>query len=182
MHARLPAHPATAAAAAARAPPPAAAPLARRAALAALAAALAPLPAAAAIGVWDGTSSALGSCPVGAAGDGCRSATLARDLNRGLNLGGAKTAATLAPAAQSPVAALGSEYAGATRGLIDAVKAYVSLDPADPSRVPAQKALKASGTGWVSKYAPGGSARTPSARKVGAGEGGAVGSCTPHQP
>ncbi len=43
--------------------------------------------------------------------------------------------------------------------------ADAGLDPYDAARPGAQKALRADGQAWVSKYARGGSARTLSARK-----------------
>lgn len=145
------------------APPPASA-VPRRAALAA-ALALVPLPARAAIGRWDGTSSALGSCPVGPAGDGCRAGLLAADVSKGIKLSGASSGASAPLSAASTTAAtLDGPYAAATRSLAADIKAYLALAPDDSTRIPAGRKLRADGAAWVSKYARGGSARAPSAR------------------
>jgi hypothetical protein len=152
---------------AAAAPPPAlAAPLRFAAAAAAalqLAAAL-PLPAAA---MWDGESPARNSCALGEEGAACRRATLAKDFGRAQ---AAASAAAPAPAPQlgiSPVAEMGAAtgYARETADLAARMELYAGLDPYDAARPGAQKALRADGQAWVSKYARGGSARTASARK-----------------
>lgn len=141
----------------------------RRAALAALAATLlAARPASAAIGVWDGKSSALGSCAVGDAGDECRRATLARDAGRGEGYSSQiKGSATLqSNSAGLPIADLSGPYATETVALAGSIRSYLALAPADPTRIPAGKALKAAGAAWAAKYARGGSARAPSARRM----------------
>ena len=115
---------------------------ARRSVLAA-AAALVARPAAAAIGVWDGKSSALGSCPVGAAGDGCRSSLLAADVAKGVKLGGASSGASAPLASGATTAAkLGGPYAAETRALAASMKAYLALAADDPARVPAGRKVK----------------------------------------
>lgn len=125
------------------APPPAA--LARRSALA-FAAALVARPAAAAIGVWDGKSSALGSCPVGAAGDGCRSSLLAADVAKGVKLGGASAGASAPLASGATTAAkLDGPYAAETRALAAYMKAYLALAADDPQRVPAGRKVRGLG-------------------------------------
>ncbi len=42
----------------------------------------------------------------------------------------------------------------------------MALAPADPARIAAGRTLKATGVSWAAKYARGGSARAPSARRA----------------
>lgn len=136
---------------------------ARRAAAAAVAALqLLALPASA---MWDGESSAIGSCPLGDAGTECRSRILARDglgsyssaVDNATKVGGMATGI--------PVAKLDSQYQKDTAVLADAILQYLNGDVYDEARPALVKTLKTDGAAWVSKYARGGSARTTSARK-----------------
>lgn len=146
--------------------------LARRsllAGLALLAAAAPSAPSLAAASRWDGESSAIGSCALGAAGDDCRLEILRQDQakldsydtigNESGKVGGMQSGV--------PVATLDAAYVKATLQLTDKILAYASFaDPADPARFQIIKELKADMPAWVSKYARGGSARTVSARKL----------------
>jgi hypothetical protein len=60
---------------------------------------------------------------------------------------------------------LDSVYAKDTYRLADKIQQYATADPYDPERVKLSKELKAEGPAWVSKYARGGSVRSPSARR-----------------
>lgn len=153
----------------------------RRALLASLAAAgalalssPAPPPAAAAIGVWDGTSAASGSCAVGPDGDACRARTIAKDFGeRAAGDGGGgygesiKASSGLATNSNSiPIPSMQGPYVSETRALSASIREYLALAPSDASRVPKGKALRKAGAVWAAKYAPGGSARLKSARCV----------------
>lgn len=56
-------------------------------------------------------------------------------------------------------------YVSQTRSLVSDIREYLALAPTDASRVPKGKAIRKSGAAWGAKFAPGGSARKPSARK-----------------
>ncbi|KAI7840082.1 hypothetical protein COHA_006212 [Chlorella ohadii] len=146
--------------------------LARRSLLAGLALLAAAAPSAPSLAVasrWDGESSAVGSCALGAAGDDCRLQILKQDrakldsyeatANETGKVGGMQSGV--------PVATLDAAYVKATNQLSDKILAYATFaDPADPARFQVIKELKAEMPAWVSKYARGGSARTVSARKL----------------
>ncbi|PRW58412.1 photosystem II repair PSB27- chloroplastic [Chlorella sorokiniana] len=146
--------------------------LARRSLLAGLALLAAAAPSAPSIAMasrWDGESSAVGSCALGAAGDECRLRILQQDqskldsyestANETGKIGGMQSGV--------PVATLDAAYVKSTVQLTDKILAYASFaDPVDPARLQIIKELKAEMPAWVSKYARGGSARTVSARKL----------------
>jgi len=56
-------------------------------------------------------------------------------------------------------------YISQTLTLVSDIKDYLALAPTDASRVPKGKEIRKSGATWGAKFAPGGSARKPSARK-----------------
>ena len=142
-------------------------PTSRRALLSGLATLPIALPSRAAVGRWDGASSALGSCPVGDAGDGCRARLLAADVSKGIDVSAAANAGSAGPvsSAAGTAATLDAGYVSATQKLAADIQAYLALASDDPARIPAGRALRADGGAWVAKYARGGSARAPSARK-----------------
>ena len=115
--------------------------------------------------MWDGESAALGSCPLGDAGDACRTRVLSRDQlgsysdasNNAAKLGNLQTGI--------PVAQLDSQYAKDTAILGQNILSFVGGDVYDASRPALVKTIKTQGQSWVSKYARGGSARTASARQ-----------------
>jgi len=115
--------------------------------------------------MWDGESSAVGSCPLGDTGIECRKAQLAKD-GLGSYSSAANNAAKIGGAAGGvPVASLDGPYATETYALGNSILTYATLDLYDPARVDLVKTLKREGQDWVSKYARGGSARTASARR-----------------
>ena len=129
--------------------------------------------AAAAIGVWDGSSAASGSCAVGPDGDACRARTLAKDFGKGSSSEegygtSIKASSKIATNTNSiPIPSVqGGAYAAETRALAASIREYVALAPTDASRVPKGKELRKAGAVWAAKYAPGGSARLKSARCV----------------
>ena len=65
-----------------------------------------------------------------------------------------------------PIADLSGPYATETRELAASIREYLALAPADPARIAAGRTLKATGVSWAAKYARGGSARAPSARRA----------------
>lgn len=117
---------------------------------------------------WDGSSAAIGSCPLGEAGEECRRGELAQDalLNYSQVSGkDANSSKVSGKATGVPVSDMStSAYAKDTKALASAIESYVSLDPYDEQRVELVKMLKKEGLEWVSKYARGGSARKVSAR------------------
>lgn len=97
------------------------------------------------------------------AGDVCRQQELAADAAAG------KQASYQQLSSSEPakkVSKLDDEYASATRGLADAIGAYLAADVYDKARPGLIKALKTDASAWVAKYARGGSARSQSARKM----------------
>lgn len=130
-------------------------------------------PANAAIGVWDGSSAASGSCAVGPDGDACRARTLAKDFGKKASgeEGGygesIKASSGLATNTNSiPIPSMQGPYVSDTLALSSSIREYLALAPSDASRVPKGKALRKAGAVWAARYAPGGSARLKSARCV----------------
>lgn len=116
--------------------------------------------------IWDGSSSAIGSCALGEEGTECRKKVLSKDSLE--DYSDAKNNATKVSgkATGVPVAELDSKYVSETLKLAELTLKYATLSPEDiEGRVPLVKALKKDGQVWVSKYARGGSARALSARK-----------------
>ncbi|WPT11984.1 Coatomer subunit alpha-1 [Picochlorum sp. SENEW3] len=117
---------------------------------------------------WDGSSAAIGSCPLGEAGEECRKGELAQDAMLNYSQVSGKDANSTKVGGKAtgvPVSDMStSAYAKDTKALASAIESYVSLDPYDEQRVELVKMLKKEGLEWVSKYARGGSARKVSAR------------------
>lgn len=115
---------------------------------------------------WDGESSAIGSCPLGEEGEQCRTAILSKDTL--LSYGQMNNAGKVSGKATGvPVSDISSNaYKRDTMALAESLKAYMTLDPSDDSRVVLVKTLKKEALDWVSKYARGGSARAKSARTL----------------
>jgi hypothetical protein len=117
--------------------------------------------------MWDGTSAAIGSCPLGEAGQECRTQALSKDTlgdyskvkSNTTKMGNATTLGV-------PVADLDKGYASDSKALGEIITKYITLDTYDPERAALAKNLKKESLNWVSKYARGGSARTVSARKI----------------
>lgn len=123
-----------------------------------------------AYGNWDGESAAIGSCPLGEAGEECRIAQLSRDKGKLGSYGAAtdnrdRVGRSYTSGGTNPVATLDAKYKADTLELSDLILAYAALDLYDPERVAVIKQIKADAPGWVSRYARGGSARTLSARR-----------------
>ncbi|KAK9806731.1 hypothetical protein WJX72_000866 [[Myrmecia] bisecta] len=114
---------------------------------------------------WDGSSSAIGSCALGEAGDECRKAVLLKDKADVSSYGASSSATKATTATGVPVAEMSDEYTLATLELGEAIEKYASLDLYDPQRVKVIQLLKKDGAAWASKYARGGSARKLSARR-----------------
>jgi hypothetical protein len=116
--------------------------------------------------MWDGVSSAMGSCPLGDDGIECRKTLLAKD-----GLGSYSKASNNAakvnsgPTGGVPVSEMGDAYVKETLSLADDILQYATMDLYDDNRVGLVKRLKPEGQAWVSRYARGGSARKLSARQ-----------------
>eukprot|EP01024_Parvocaulis_polyphysoides_P011061 TRINITY_DN13894_c0_g1_i1.p2 TRINITY_DN13894_c0_g1~~TRINITY_DN13894_c0_g1_i1.p2 ORF type:complete len:126 (+),score=26.15 TRINITY_DN13894_c0_g1_i1:374-751(+) len=65
-----------------------------------------------------------------------------------------------------PVPVLDDEYSKKTLALADTIEKYITLDVYDRERLNCIKIIKLDGGAWVSKYAPGGSVRKDSARRM----------------
>eukprot|EP00890_Picochlorum_soloecismus_P002631 jgi/Picsp_1/3369/NSC_06207-R1_protein len=117
--------------------------------------------------MWDGTSAAIGSCPLGEAGQECRTRALSKDkMGDYSKMGSNSTKMGSATTLGVPVANLDTGYASDSKAVGEIITKYITMDMYDPERAAVAKNLKKESLNWVSKYARGGSARTVSARKM----------------
>jgi len=124
-----------------------------------------------------GPATCMGVAEEGGDARACRDAELLADLASGRNVEDFRQKSAERPAKKGvvPVAELGDSYVAETKALADEVRLYGSLDPYDASRVALIKGPGGSKDKgplvrdldtWVSRYAPGGSARKQSARTM----------------
>lgn len=103
------------------------------------------------------------------AGDECRRKVLASNKMQGSaesNYSKVTSSEKFTTASGVPVSQLDDKYTKATLALKSTIEQYATLDVYDKKRQGLVKQLKVDSSSWVSKYAPGGSARKLSARKM----------------
>ena len=113
---------------------------------------------------WDGIVRG-SQCEVDESGDECRLREIGKDQER---LKESVSKSSNAPTSTSSQAApkIDDEYFKSTDSLISEIDAYLELDVFDKRRREATGEITTNGKTWVSKYAPGGSARLQSAQKI----------------
>lgn len=123
-------------------------------------------------GDWDGSSAAIGSCPIGDVGDECRRQALLKDRAAAGSDEDAYAAMTKqgqmggSIASGVPVSVLDEEYGRSTVAFAELVDKFAALDLYDPERPKVIAQIKKDGATWASKYARGGSARKQAARSM----------------
>lgn len=114
---------------------------------------------------WDGTVKG-GNCELGEEGDECRLQEIGKDQKKLIE--SVRKGSDNAPTSTSSqaVSKIDEEYFKSTDELIQEINAYLELDVFDKRRREATGEIQTNGKTWVSKYAPGGSARLQSAQKI----------------
>lgn len=114
---------------------------------------------------WDGTVKG-GNCELGEEGDECRLQEIGRDQQNLIE--SVRKSSNNAPTSTSSqaVSKIDEEYFKSTDALIEEINAYLELDVYDKRRREATGEVSTNGKTWVSRYAPGGSARLQSAQKI----------------
>ena len=114
---------------------------------------------------WDGVARD-DACNYGAEGAECREARIAAGLKADMDEVASTTGSKKVKTSQGAVSQLDDKYAVATRELVEDIRQYAALEPFDKTRVQAQAELQEEAKKWTAAYAPGGSARTESSRKI----------------
>lgn len=114
---------------------------------------------------WDGVARD-DACNYGAEGAECREARIAAGLKADMDAVASTAGSKKVKTSQGAVSQLDDKYAVATRELVEDIRQYAALEPFDKTRVAAQAELQEEAKNWSAAYAPGGSARTESSRKI----------------